>query len=165
MKLNHPSWNFIFALVFSTIGFTNCTKDEQPIEEVVQPKVVDEPSQPETDPTKEDVRFSPERIHFDFDKYDIKSEFEVNLQNFAEYLNTNQKTVVIEGHCDERGTTGYNLALGERRANSVKNFLANLGVDANRLSTRSYGEETPLDTGKNTDSYRLNRRAEFIISD
>jgi peptidoglycan-associated lipoprotein len=70
---------------------------------------------------------------------------------------------MIEGHCDDRGTTVYNLALGERRANAAKTYLVDLGVSADRLSTVSYGEEKPLDPASNEEAYRINRRAQFVI--
>jgi len=72
-------------------------------------------------------------------------------------------TITIEGHCDERGTNGYNLALGERRAESVKTFLADLGLEQSRLETISYGEERPLDRGHGEADWARNRRAHFLI--
>jgi peptidoglycan-associated lipoprotein len=73
-------------------------------------------------------------------------------------------TVTIEGHCDERGTDEYNIALGERRANSAKRYLVNLGVDSSRLETVSYGEEKPVDSGHNEAAWKKNRRAHFVIN-
>ena len=72
------------------------------------------------------------------------------------------KVVIIEGHCDERGTNEYNLALGERRANSAKDYIVNLGVDPARLKTVSYGEEKPLAEGHNEEAWAQNRRAHFV---
>ncbi len=71
--------------------------------------------------------------------------------------------MIIEGHCDERGTNEYNIALGDRRANSAKNFLINLGIAASRLTTISYGEERPLDPGHKIQAWAKNRRAQFVI--
>jgi peptidoglycan-associated lipoprotein len=83
----------------------------------------------------------------------------------AEGLKASKNAVVqIEGHCDERGTVEYNLALGERRAQSVKNFLSQLGVESSRLSTISYGEEKPVVQGHTEDAWLKNRRAEFVIT-
>jgi peptidoglycan-associated lipoprotein len=80
-------------------------------------------------------------------------------------MRTNQDlTVTVEGHCDERGTGTYNMALGDRRAESAKNFLINLGISANRLSTISYGEERPIATGQNEVAWAKNRRAQFQIN-
>lgn len=103
-------------------------------------------------------------IHFDFDKYDIRSGDTEILKENAELLMkfTNVK-IQIEGHCDERGTAEYNLALGERRANSVKKYLISLGIPPDRISTISYGEERPLDPGHNEEAWAKNRRAHFII--
>ena len=112
----------------------------------------------------ERVRFENELIHFDFDKSNIKPEAEVILKRKAEFLNKFPATkVVIEGHCDERGTEEYNLALGDRRASSAKKFLVNLGIDGARLKTISYGEEKPLDPGHNEAAWAKNRRCQFVI--
>ena len=104
-------------------------------------------------------------IHFDFDKFNLKPEAREMLRQHAdcllEHLNFE---VVIEGHCDERGTMEYNLALGERRAASAMKYLVNLGVDKERLTTVSYGEELPLDPGQNAEAWAKNRRAHFIVT-
>ena len=78
-------------------------------------------------------------------------------------MNNPQKEVVIEGHCDERGTEEYNIALGERRANSAKKYLINLGVNPSQLSTISFGEEKPADPGHNEEAWAKNRRDEFVV--
>jgi len=83
--------------------------------------------------------------------------------NFLKIVNDGKVKVQIEGHCDERGSIQYNLALGERRANSVKNYLVALGVDANNLSTISHGKEREIATGHDEDSWRKNRRANFVL--
>jgi peptidoglycan-associated lipoprotein len=103
-------------------------------------------------------------IHFDFDKYDIRLEdADILKENAALLLANPNVKIQIEGHCDERGTIEYNLALGERRANSAKNYLVSLGVSANRLSTISYGEEKPVDPGHDEEAWAKNRRCHFII--
>jgi len=103
------------------------------------------------------------RVHFDFDRYNIKSEYEGTLKSNGSWLQNSKKTtVVIEGHCDERGTAEYNIALGDRRAKSAKNYLSNLGVEGNRLSTISYGEEKPLASCHDESCWWQNRRAEFV---
>jgi peptidoglycan-associated lipoprotein len=104
-------------------------------------------------------------IYFDFDKYDIRPTDAAILKENAALLKkyTNVK-IQIEGHCDERGTNEYNLALGERRANSTKNYLLTLGVPPERISTISYGEEKPLDPGHNEEAWTKNRRAHTIIT-
>lgn len=103
-------------------------------------------------------------IHFDFDKYDIRPVDTEILKENATLLKKYPKVKIqIEGHCDERGTNEYNLALGERRANSTKKYLLSLGISADRISTISYGEEKPLDPGHNEEAWAKNRRAHFII--
>jgi peptidoglycan-associated lipoprotein len=104
-------------------------------------------------------------IHFDFDKYDIRPEdAEVLKASAAVLMESPRVKIQIEGHCDERGTVEYNLALGERRANSAKNYLSSLGISAVRISTISYGEERPLDPGHNETAWAKNRRCHFIIT-
>ena len=104
-------------------------------------------------------------IHFDFDKYDIRPSDAAVLKGNAELLKKYPKVKIqIEGHCDERGTNEYNLALGERRANSTRNYLLSLGISPERISAISYGEERPLDPGHNEDAWTKNRRAHTIIT-
>lgn len=105
-----------------------------------------------------------EDIHFDFDKYDIRpGDAEILKENAALLVKFSNTKIQIEGHCDERGTIEYNLALGERRANHAKKYLVSLGIPENRLSTISYGKERPLDPGHNEEAWAKNRRAHFII--
>ncbi len=102
-------------------------------------------------------------IHFDFDKYVLSAEAREVLKKHAEWLNKNQKVkIVIEGHCDERGTPEYNLALGERRASEAKKYLTELGVVEKRVNTVSYGKERPLDPGHNETAWTKNRRDGFV---
>jgi len=101
-------------------------------------------------------------IHFEFDKSRITEEARVILQKNAEIIKANPGVIIqIEGHCDERGTNEYNLALGLRRARATRDYLISLGVDPNRLVTISYGEERPLDPGHNEVAWAKNRRAQF----
>jgi peptidoglycan-associated lipoprotein len=103
-----------------------------------------------------------QRIHFDFDQFTLTDETRAILTQNADYLKVNSDiNVVIEGHCDERGSDEYNLALGESRALAAKNYLISLGIDAQRLSVISYGEENPLDPRTTEEAWALNRRAEF----
>jgi peptidoglycan-associated lipoprotein len=109
-------------------------------------------------------RFLNEDIRFDFDSSNLLSEAQENLRWKAEWLRENADVhVTIEGHCDERGTNEYNLALGDRRANSAKSYLVDLGISGSRLATISYGEERPLDPGHDEDAWAKNRRAHFVI--
>jgi peptidoglycan-associated lipoprotein len=103
-------------------------------------------------------------VHFDFDKYDIRpGDAEILKENAALLVKFPNVTIQIEGHCDERGTVEYNLALGERRANSAKGYLISLGIPEKRISTISYGKEKPLDPGHNEEAWAKNRRAHTVI--
>jgi peptidoglycan-associated lipoprotein len=103
-------------------------------------------------------------IYFDFDKYDIRPGDAKVLDANAQWLKSNaDQLVLIEGHCDERGTNEYNLALGERRAKSTMNYLVSQGVQASRITIISYGEERPVCTQKNEECWSKNRRAQFLV--
>src|SRR3989304_1818384 len=103
-------------------------------------------------------------IHFDFDKSDIRADSREILQKNADWLQNNPDIKIqIEGHCDEKGTAEYNLALGERRAMSTKKYLISLGISADRIYTISYGEELPIDPNHSEDSWAKNRRAHFLV--
>ncbi|TAK00699.1 MAG: peptidoglycan-associated lipoprotein Pal [Candidatus Manganitrophaceae bacterium] len=104
-------------------------------------------------------------VFFDFDQWVIRPESRKLLESDAQWLAANPKAKIqIEGHADERGTEEYNLALGERRAKSVMNFLVNLGVSPSRLSSISYGEEKPFCNDPSEDCYAKNRRAHFVTA-
>ena len=104
------------------------------------------------------------RIYFDFDQYILTKVSQDTLYMNAQVLKAAPAAkVVIEGHCDERGSDEYNLALGEKRAIATKNYMISLGVDAGQLSTISYGEEAPLDMGDDEAAWAQNRRAEFSL--
>lgn len=101
--------------------------------------------------------------YFDFDSYSLSSEAKGTLEQNAKAIKgTNSGNVTIEGHCDERGTKAYNLALGEKRANAAKEYLVALGVNASRVSTVSYGKERPFDDGHDESAWAKNRRAHFV---
>ena len=103
-------------------------------------------------------------IHFDFDKYDIRPGDSKTLDGNAGWLKSNPNhLVLIEGHCDERGTNEYNLALGERRAKSTMNYLVSQGVQASRITIISYGEERPVCSQKTEECWAKNRRAHFLV--
>jgi peptidoglycan-associated lipoprotein len=105
-----------------------------------------------------------EDIHFDFDKYDIRPDTQPVLQKIASWLlKNNSVKILIEGHCDERGTNEYNLALGDRRAKATRDYFIALGVSPNRIEMVSYGEEKPLCTEKTEECWAKNRRAHFVI--
>jgi peptidoglycan-associated lipoprotein len=103
-------------------------------------------------------------VFFAFDSFLLSEEAQRVLQKNAEWLRSNPEAqIVIEGHCDERGTVEYNLALGERRAQSVKDYLVNLGISADRLFTISYGKERPFVLGHTEEAWAQNRRAHFLL--
>jgi len=104
-----------------------------------------------------------EIVYFDYDKFDLRPEAKTKLAQVALLLKKfPEKKIIIEGHCDERGTIEYNLALGERRAYSVKTYLTNSGIPAERMETISYGKEKPVDLGHNEEAWAKNRRAAII---
>lgn len=108
--------------------------------------------------------FENDDVQFEFDSANLSMEAQDILRQKAEWLKENPRAkVIIEGHCDERGTNEYNLALGDRRAFSAKSFLVDLGISASRLTTVSYGEERPLDPRASEDAWARNRRAHFVI--
>lgn len=113
---------------------------------------------------EEQARFENEDIYFEFDSSTLLPAAQEVLKKKVAYLKTNPKiNVVIEGHCDERGTNEYNLALGDRRAKSALAFLANLGVETSRMTAISYGEERPLDAAHSEEAWAKNRRAHTVI--
>lgn len=106
-----------------------------------------------------------DRVFFDFDKSDLKPEARATVEALAAWMNNYPATTItIEGHADERGTREYNLALGERRANSVRDYLVALGIDSSRLSTISYGKERPAVLGSNEEAWAQNRRGVFVVN-
>jgi peptidoglycan-associated lipoprotein len=102
-------------------------------------------------------------VHFEYDRATLSADAKKELAGNAEWIKSNaKKTIQIEGHCDNRGTIEYNLALGERRAQSVKSYLVGLGVPAGRLNVISYGEEKPVLSGDSEEAWGKNRRANFV---
>lgn len=158
LRLRLPA---IVALL-SFAWLVGCTDDEAP-QEAVQASAASAPEIVTEEPPPAD--FAPEVIYFDFDDYTIKPEAQEKLAALAQHMKSATGAVVqIEGHCDERGSNEYNLALGERRAQSVKDYLTNMGVEAGRLSTISYGEEKPVADGHSEAAWSQNRRAQFVLT-
>ena len=160
--------SFLLVATVLTLGLAACSGDEKPAEPV-QPATSEEPaSPPPADPNAGAGSLSganAETVYFAFDDYTLNADGQSKLTRLADKLKGSAGAVVqIEGHCDERGSVEYNLALGDRRAQSVKNFLSQLGVDAGRLSTISYGEEKPAADGHDEGAWSQNRRAQFVIS-
>ena len=150
----------------AVIALSACAKKEPvapppPPPETAQPVTTPEPTGP-LKGSQEDflASVSSDRVFFDTDKYDIDMEDQSVLRSQAQWLGANPGVnVTIEGHCDERGTRDYNLALGERRANAAKNYLASLGVNPARITTISYGKERPAAMGSDEQAWAQNRRA------
>lgn len=110
------------------------------------------------------VELSLQNIYFDYDKSAIRPDAREILKANAEIFTKNSSAkIVVEGHCDERGTAEYNMALGERRAQEAKQYLINLGIDASRIETISYGKERPLDNRSTEEAWAQNRRAQFLL--
>jgi len=125
------------------------------------------PAEPAAAPSSIDDMFLKEvqDAYFDLDKADIRSDARAALAKSADFLrNYPQVKVIVEGHCDERGSTEYNLALGDRRAAAVKQYLVSLGIGADRVSTVSYGKEKPFCSESNEDCWQRNRRGHFVLA-
>lgn len=163
-------WTLIgAALLLSACANVGAVKDipEEPAVETQEP-VVAEPTEDVTaEPMMEDMDTQSSLdassdaalVYFGYDRYDLSSDARSGLQAQAAWLQDHTSVkVTVEGHCDERGTREYNLALGDRRANSVKNYLVALGVDPSRIHTVSYGKERPVVTGSGEFSWSKNRR-------
>lgn len=105
-----------------------------------------------------------DRVFFAFDKYDLDDTAQATLRKQGDWLKKYPSVnVIVEGHCDERGTREYNLALGERRANAAKNYLVALGIDAGRIETVSYGKERPAVVGSDESAWSQNRRGVMVV--
>lgn len=116
--------------------------------------------------TQEDlVAYVGDRVFFGLDSSDINAEAQAILQRQATWLKSNPRiSITVEGHCDERGTREYNLALGDRRATSVRKYLISLGIEPNRVSTISYGKERPAVLGSNDAAWAENRRGVSVVN-
>ncbi len=145
--------------------------EEQPVvEEVVEEPVVEEPELTEEEifmqKTLDEMNAEAplQMIHFDFDEYFIRDDAKPVLEANAEWLQQYDTiAIVIEGHCDERGTEEYNLALGEKRAKSTHDYLESLGISVDRIKIISYGKSQPIDFEHTEDAWQKNRRAQFKI--
>jgi len=152
------------ALVAFAVG---CSTTPEPVEEPMDSEFRDAaPTPPQTSVRETNVQsrsISISPVYFDLDKSTIKSEYQSILQSAAGALRDTGASVTIEGHCDERGSEEYNLALGERRANAVRRYLLDLGVSPSQMTTVSYGEARPAVNGTGETAWQLNRRAQFTV--
>jgi peptidoglycan-associated lipoprotein len=158
--------------------FSGCKKKEpipEPMPETAQPPstttepppLTERPTEGEPDVADvfEECTRQLQPVFFDFNRSEVRDDQISALQNNAQVMKSatcGTVTVLIEGHCDERGTDEYNLALGERRADAARDYLVNLGIPENRLSTLSYGESRPFAEGSNEAAWAQNRRAHFV---
>jgi peptidoglycan-associated lipoprotein len=171
----------LFVALSLILLFTACGKKAAKVEPVKKAPVVEKVEEPTTQVEKpvldeeeifqqktiEDLNKDQilKRIQFDFDKYQVREDMKSILQANADWmLKFPTVQTLIEGHCDERGTIEYNIALGEKRAEAAKNYLASLGVNAAKIKIVSYGKSKPLVQGVDEASYFQNRRAEFVIT-
>jgi peptidoglycan-associated lipoprotein len=122
------------------------------------------PIDPDTGMRRDENFFAANTVYFDFDRSSIRAGERSKIEAVASHLNSNPThKVKVEGHCDERGTEGYNLALGERRALSVREYLINLGISPDRVYTITWGEARPADPSRTEAAFARNRRGEFIL--
>ncbi len=192
--MNHKNWAFLVFFLIIFVGFLapSCGKKELKSEPVMsedearrraeeearkreqeRQASIREEALTEEQLSAESERFQSERdmfenddILYEFDSASLSVDAQQILRLKAEWLRENPRARVnIEGHCDERGTNEYNLALGDRRAFSAKSFLVDLGIDDSRLTTVSYGEEQPIDSRSAEDAWSQNRRAHFVITE
>jgi peptidoglycan-associated lipoprotein len=152
----------------------NQTEAETPAQAVIQPEVTDPvvdaaavgAEQAERERMAGLQRFLNEPVHFDFDSAVLRSDALALLRTKAQWLQetSSSENFIIEGHCDERGTDAYNLALGARRADAVRQYMIDLGIRPEMFQAYSYGEERPFDRNHNEEAWAKNRRAAFVIN-
>ncbi len=172
--MNRHTMKIFIGIAVLAVGFTFLTacpkKPPPPTTEVNQTPPEKTPEKPPAEPPEvtENPRAWMEKVQdvfFDFDMAELRSDARMVLQTDAQYLKDHPDAkVVLEGHCDNRGTEEYNLALGQRRADAVMQYLTDLGIPASRLSTLSYGEEKPFAMGDTEQAWAKNRRVHFNIS-
>lgn len=159
--------SYLCCFVIAFMFLTGCSKKQTTKqEEIIKPEpTVEQPAttQPPAE-AKPEVKIEFPVVYFGFDSYTIEDPAVQLLTNAAKLLRSYpQISLRLEGHCDERGTTEYNLALGEKRSLAVRDYLINLGIERSRLAVVSLGKERPADSGHNEISWAKNRRVEFII--
>jgi peptidoglycan-associated lipoprotein len=180
---NYPKITFGFLVLSAAVALTGCSSTAKPDVASAAPASTRAESKKELTPAPSDSTTksslealqrgestatpatSPLKdIYFDFDRYDLSTDARETLKANGNWLKANPSAVVqMEGHCDERGTTEYNVALGAKRAQVAKDYLVTLGVPAERLSTISYGKELPVCADHNEECWHKNRRDRFII--
>ena len=174
--MQNMGWNKLFAVSLLSLAITGCASSGGTTDEAATTDTAIEESQTQAVPESSSVDVVTEEqagmaanplldqtvIYFGFDRSEIRPEFKDILNAHAAYLVANpQASIVLEGHCDERGTVEYNLALGERRANTVKRYLVVQGVNPSQLESVSFGEERPAMVGSDDSAWSKNRRTEI----
>lgn len=162
---NRQRWMAV-ALVGMSIGLVGCPKKAavKPSEKATKRQPIETKEEPTI--RGKEYRAIPQvaMVYFDFDKAELRSDAKPALKKNAEYLETHADLeVLVDGHCDERGTVAYNLGLGQRRAQAVRQYYASLGVSADRVATISYGKEKPVCADSTEDCWQRNRRAESKV--
>jgi len=161
MKKNITLMGIFIVVVFGLTLFSGCAEKKAVVTDGEQSAATQE----QTGKAEATAEASLQDINFDYDKSNIRPDARVIMKANAEILLKNKTSdITLEGHCDERGTSEYNMALGERRAQEAKKYLVNLGVDAAKMKTISYGEERPLDPGQDEDAWAKNRRVHFVVT-
>ncbi len=158
----------VVSTVICVFAFgSGCRRRTKAGTDVLPPTAVDVGEIPQSERFEDgqrvtDVTF--ENVLFDYDSYQIKPSEAPKIDRVAEYMRSNTRVrLVAEGHCDERGSREYNMALGEQRALAVRAHLIGSGIDPARIQTKSYGEERPVNPGHDESAWRLNRRVEFAL--
>lgn len=149
----------VFLMIFFGSGCATTTKAKKTQENAV-------PMEKESVSSKKEEKgelYSLSRVQFDFDSYTLREDARQTLKKNADILKNLNRDAELGGHCDERGSNEYNLALGEKRVLQVKKYLIELGVDSNKLSAVSFGEEMPLNRGHEEIAWAENRRVEFSV--
>ena len=154
-------------IAFMVVGCAKKPKMEAPTKpSTTETKPADKPADQATDQgTKVESGSSSmfKTIYFDFDRYNLRDDAKADLKKNTDVMQQEENLkITIEGHCDERGTVEYNLALGERRAKSARDYMVNMGVKANRISTISYGKERPVAFEHDEEAWAKNRRDDFV---
>jgi peptidoglycan-associated lipoprotein len=168
--LRHVRWSFLAVFTLTlVVALSSCSKkDVKQDEPIINPSGDSGAASPSTGnagssaDTGENSQL--QTVYFDFDSFKLRGDARATLKSNADYLKANPNiTVQIEGHCDERGTTEYNLALGERRADATRNYLTKMGIAKSRVSVISYGKERPADAGHDESAWAKNRRSSFVV--
>ena len=161
------TWMLVVASMVVFAGCGGKEAMEEPVETSsgpVETAPVETPVETPAAPVQDVSPVSLSDAFFAFDSYSLSAEAKGTLEgNANEMKRVTDATVTIEGHCDERGTKAYNLALGEKRANAAKDYLVAMGVNASRISTVSYGKERPFEQGSDEGAWAKNRRAHFVV--